>query len=500
MEIHGTYIPHQKQIEAHCAAEQFIGYGGAMGGGKTRWLCEMAKFLSLKFPGNFGVIARQSGPVLENTTMEVFFSEVLIPGSEEWKQLGCVFQKDLRMLSFEALSPPSKLWFTGLDKDNTEKVKSLNLGFFAIDEATEVSENIFLMFMTRLRRAHIPKIYRKGIISANPEAGWVKRRFVDQQLANHKFVFALPKDNPHLPEDYAELFDSMPTRWRSKYLEGSWDAASGLVYKEFDRKIHVIPDQSLPKFWKRIRGLDHGQQNPTAVVGIALAQETPEDLIPFIGEERLAYIHPDYQHYPYLFVERLYYSPGLVVEHKERIAKVFKDYASKGTYCDPSIRRKDRQKMIVDSKGAQKFVEHSIFDEYLELPYPITDLVVGNNDVRVGIDRISTLLMIGHVFFLDNQSLLPLIGETGELLNYEWEETKDMNEAWPEEPKKTNEHALDAFRYAVMSLEKPAPKGKIVPWNSFEEVRKRAQSWKKEKERASVKGFQISRGRARTLR
>src|SRR5574343_1871923 len=98
MEIHGSYIPHQRQIEAHCAIEQFIGYGGGMGGGKTRWLCEMAKFLSLKFPGNFGVVARQSGPVLDNTTVEVFFSEVLIPGTPEWQQLGCVYNKQDRKL------------------------------------------------------------------------------------------------------------------------------------------------------------------------------------------------------------------------------------------------------------------------------------------------------------------------------------------------------------------------------------------------------------------
>lgn len=468
-----------------------------MGGGKTRWLCEMAKFLALKFPDNFGVLARQSGPVLETTTMEVFFSEVLIPGSEEWKQLRCEWNKQDRMLTIGALSPPSKIWFTGLDRDNTEKIKSLNLGFFGIDEATEVAENIFLMFMTRLRRKHIPRVYRKGMVSANPEAGWVKRRFIDQKLSNHKFVFSLAGDNPHLPEDYAELFDTLPVRWKEKYLLGNWDAASGLIYKEFNRKIHVIPDQTLPAFWKRIRGMDHGQQNPAAVVGIALAQESPADLAEIIGEERLPFLHPDYQHYPYLFVERLYYSPGLVVQHKERIAETFRGYASKGTYCDPSMRRKDRQKMVMDSKGKPGYVDYSLFDEYLELPNPISDLCIGNNDVRIGIDRVATLLMIGHLFFLDTPQLGPLIGETGELLNYEWEETKDLAQVWPEKPKKVDDHALDALRYAVMSLEKPAPKTKVLPWNSLDEVKKRAQSWRKEQ--GKTKGLQLSNGRMRRV-
>jgi hypothetical protein len=55
-----------------------------MGGGKTRWICESAKQLAVKFPGNFGVVARQSGPVLKLSTMEVFFEETLRVGSEEW--------------------------------------------------------------------------------------------------------------------------------------------------------------------------------------------------------------------------------------------------------------------------------------------------------------------------------------------------------------------------------------------------------------------------------
>ncbi|MHA2069419.1 MAG: hypothetical protein ACXABY_34085, partial [Candidatus Thorarchaeota archaeon] len=130
MELKSAYIPNPKQVEAHCADDQFVLYGGAMGGGKTRWICESAKQLAVKFPGNFGVVARQSGPVLKLSTMEVFFEETLRVGSDEWKALGCKFNKAEGLLTFEGLNPPSKIWFTGLDADNIERIKSLNLGFF----------------------------------------------------------------------------------------------------------------------------------------------------------------------------------------------------------------------------------------------------------------------------------------------------------------------------------------------------------------------------------
>jgi len=69
------------------------------------------------------------------------------------------------LLIMENLNPPSKIWFTGLDSNNTERIKSLNLGFFALDEATEIAESIFMMLQTRLRRKGIPKMHRKGMVT-----------------------------------------------------------------------------------------------------------------------------------------------------------------------------------------------------------------------------------------------------------------------------------------------------------------------------------------------
>ena len=128
MEIYSSYIPHERQIEAHCAEEQFVGYGGAMGGGKTRWLCEMIKQLSVDYPGNFGLVCRASGPALKQTVLEMMFSEVLVPGSKEWQALECDYNKMEGILTFGAIreegGSPSRVWFTGLDNANTERLKS----------------------------------------------------------------------------------------------------------------------------------------------------------------------------------------------------------------------------------------------------------------------------------------------------------------------------------------------------------------------------------------
>lgn len=470
------YIPNDKQIEAHCATEQFIGYGGAMGGGKTRFICEMAKKLSVQFPNNLGVIARQSGPALKLSTMEVFFSETLIEGSQEWKDLGCKFHKADGVLTFEALNPPSKIWFTGLDNNNLERIKSLNLGFFCIDEATEVAEAVFLMLVTRLRRVGIPEEYRKAIISANPEAGWIKRRFIDQKLSNHVFVQATPKDNPHLPKNYASLFDHMPEHWKKRYLEGDWGSVTGLIYKDFIYDRHVIPTIPIPYGWKKFRALDHGQQNPCACMGFCYGYPSIDELEEYVGKEAVSQVNPDFDNYPIIFVYRLYYSSGLVQDHKIAIKHTFMDIENPGlVHADPSIWQKDRAKVLADGTRT----EFSIADEYEERPDELKGLTRANNQVAAGINRVATLFRIGHLYIMDCDSLDPLIGDAGEILSYAWKNAKVDGDDWPEEPVKNRDHAVDALRYGVMSLPPLQPKKtNVIPFNSFVAARKRAIEFK----------------------
>ncbi len=482
MDIHSDYIPNPKQVQAHCAVEQFILYGGAMGGGKSRFLCEAAKQLSTDFPGNFGVVARQSGPALKLSTMEVMFDEVLIPGSKEWRALGCVFNKAEGLLTLTGLDPPSKIWFTGLDADNIERIKSLNLGFFCVDEATEVSEGIFLMFVTRLRRKGVPRISRKGLLSANPEAGWIKRRFVDQRLQNHLFVEANYKDNFALPEDYPELFITFPQRWRDKYLEGKWEAASGMIYKEFDPNFHIIPYKELPPEWRRVNGMDHGQQNPTAFLRAGAGLSDRIALEQLIGKDRVEAMNHLYDHYPVIICDRLYYKPGLVSDHRKGIHGLFKEGERWGPiYADPRIWDKDRSTKIVVDAGKSKHVEYSLADEYREHPFPVKGLNRANNQVNVGLDRVSTLMLMGHLYFMDHPSMEPFIGEAGEIRNYAWKEPAREEDDWPEDPIKRNDHACDGLRYMAMSFPAPRAKGKVIPYNTFEAARKRAISWRKSK-------------------
>ena len=77
-EITSNYEPTSRQQEAHDAPQRYKLYGGAVGGGKSRWLCEEVVDLCMQFPGNRAVIARYHLSDFKNSTLKTLFDEVLV--------------------------------------------------------------------------------------------------------------------------------------------------------------------------------------------------------------------------------------------------------------------------------------------------------------------------------------------------------------------------------------------------------------------------------------
>lgn len=219
-----NYQPTERQLIAHQAKEMFKLYGGAMGGGKSVWLCADGIQLSLDFPNNRGYLCRKTFRDFKKTTLVTLLD--MLPSK---------IIKNYNKTDGEILLVNNSLIICG-DLEKTDKLKSLNLGWFGIDEASETTDDIFKMLRTRLR-LNIPNIKYHGLLASNPEAGWLKERFVDPQLAgtprpDHIYIRSLPTDNPHLPKGYVDgLIADLPPLWRTKYLEGSWDVFDSQIFK-----------------------------------------------------------------------------------------------------------------------------------------------------------------------------------------------------------------------------------------------------------------------------
>jgi hypothetical protein len=75
-------------------------------------------------------------------------------------------------------------------------------------------------------------------------------------------------DNPHIPiEEIQRAKDTLPIDVFTQEYEASFQKTQGLVYKEFDRKLHLYEELPIGKF-EKIAGIDFGYRNPAAVLYI----------------------------------------------------------------------------------------------------------------------------------------------------------------------------------------------------------------------------------------
>lgn len=191
-----------------------------MGGGKTRWLCEEAKELSMAYPGNRGVMCRYHLSDFKNSTLkcieECFPEEIII-------------SHNLAEHSIKLINGSEIIYMGMSEEENVSKLKSMEIGWFAIDEASEVPKENFLLFQSRLRKrmadGEFPPFF--GLLASNPADCWLKDMFIYAQHKDYVFIPSLPRDNPYLPSDYeSRLRESYPEDWVKIFLEGSWDDLS----------------------------------------------------------------------------------------------------------------------------------------------------------------------------------------------------------------------------------------------------------------------------------
>ena len=457
--FYGKEGPTAKQIIFRDALAKYKLFGGGVGGGKSRAICAEGIRLSFIYPHNRGFLCRAEGEAFRRTTLNTLLAAIL----EVEEMMGQkIIAKNGHNLTKRELHfiNGSMIMYGGLGvtPEDQDRIKSLEIGWYGVDEASEAPLKVVNMLKARLRlklpNGSFPKYF--GMYATNPEPGWLKEEFViPHQMGypkeDHIFVQALIRDNPWLPPDYLdELKRDNPAPWVKRYVEGSWDAVEGQVWPDFDRSVHVYPNETsdfdiLPveeTQFTPIGGLDHGQTNPTAFI----AGYTDGDGNIFIYDE--------------------YYSKGLVSAHCTAIIEKFDIDKFETIEADPSMKAKTREK---------NGLPWSIYEEYDE--YGIS-LSPANNNKEAGWNR------VGEYLRVDPKHIHPISGELGspriffsarcksllaEIPEYIWKRLSDEHSNPKEEARKLKDHACDALRYLIMSLPSPyeLEKKDQAPYGSF---------------------------------
>jgi len=395
--LHLTIPPFlPKQNKFIFGNERYVCYSGGVGSGKTFSGCHKALYLALQYPGSVGLIGAQTYRQLKDTTQKTFMEEVCPP-----QLIRSVSKSEMSV----QLINGSVILFRTLDDET--KLRSLNLGWFFIDEMTTVREQVFKQLKLRLRHKNMK--YHFGFGATNPDSPnhWVYLHFAKNETNGARLITTSSRENIFLPESYIKDLESIKDEdYKARFVDGMWINLEGMIYKEFQRDIHLLPNdwQPDPKAHRFFRAMDFGYKNPFVCLFIAVD-----------NDDRV-----------YVFDE-IYQRERLLEDHIPEIIGRHKHYFHR-TFYDPS-----------GLEAAIKMKRSGI-----------RGLRPANNEVINGIQHVKEFLSI-----LGEQPSLMVhprcVNLIEEFETYVWDRDKrvDYADDFKEQPKKENDHALDALRYFI---------------------------------------------------
>lgn len=389
-----TLLPKQKEFIF--LEDRFSCLSGGFGSAKTYAGCMKGIILSALFPGNSGVVCRKTYPELRDATRKTFLE--LIPHSWilDWNE------------SFNTmlLKNGSQILFRPID--DIRKQRSLNLGWFYIDQAEEVEESDFLDLVGRLRHP-VPKQF--GFMTVNPDGhNWIWKLFFDKDHPKYKGINSITSDNPYLPDDYIQsLLTNYPKDWLDKFFYGSHEVKSGIILSEYTDDLQIDPF-IIPSHWIKARGMDWGVDKPCTKISVAL------------GDDDVFYVFDCYGQ-----AEK---SPE---EHADAILERDKGIAYQFTKMDSTAwRREGTSKSESKLSVAMQFIKAGL------------SMSPATRDWNGSILNLKSLMKQGRIKFFRG-CCDPLIEE---IKGYKW----GRPVAGKETPATGEDHYIDGWRYIVYAL------------------------------------------------
>jgi len=308
--------------------------------------------------------------------------------------------------------------------DNPDRIMSTEYDIIYVAEATELTEEDWEKLSTRLGR-HQKVPYQQMLGDCNPSAPthWLKLRCDRKDC---KMVESRHEDNPLLYDRNTKAWTSVGAQYlarlnnltgvrKERLRHGRWVAAEGVVYDGWDARKHLIDRFHIPDSWRRIRAIDYGYQNPFVCLWLAVD-----------GDGRM---------YVYRYI---YHTKRLVEDHARQIREYTRREAIEATVAD-----------------------HDAEDNATMRRYGVTTRLA-HKQIRLGIEAVAARLRDAEDgkprLFVLRDSLVELdtdLVESGR--PWTMEQEFDVY-AWPksstgravrEVPVDTDNHAMDALRYAV---------------------------------------------------
>ena len=316
----------------------------------------------------------------------------------------------------------SYLYLRGSDRPDT--LRGLRYDFVVLDEYAQMKEKVW------------EEIIQPALLDAGGTAMfistpfgydkfyklWKKGQKMDKEWKSWRYT---SYDNPYLDKKVIEQArtDTDEDTFAQEYL-AEFRKLKGMVYKDFDRSVHVIPPKEISPYQSHYRAIDFGYVNPTAVLFTAIDDD--KNLIIYDEIYRSGLQTPD-----------LY-----EVIRQKSVGRNFLN-----TVAD-SAQRSDIEELQKYGLGV----------------YGISKTSGTRNEdwTTYRIRRVAEKLRTKKLFIFNHCKNLIF-----EFENYRYQEVKE-DERTKEIPLKINDHALDALSYLIVSLpERIEPE--VMPWEEVPE-------------------------------
>lgn len=310
--------------------------------------------------------------------------------------------------------------------DDAAKYASAEFAAIAVDELTKNQRQVFDDLRFRLRWPGIE--HTPFMAASNPGSighGWVKKLWIDRDFTGdddvldpQQFAYIPAKagENPHLPQSYMAMLDSLPSDMRRAMRDGDWDVFHGQAFSEWRRDLHVVRPFAIPADWTRWVMVDYGYSAPFCALWFARS--------------------PDKEH---IYVYRELYAAGWRASKQAReILAAERGETIRLHGADPSMWQK--------REGVQG---ESLAEEYLASG---VGLVKANNDRKAGLNAVREALhwleLPGTGRLVKRPRLQVFEGCTNLIrtlpsLPYDPHQVEDVDTD-------AEDHAYDALRYGLM--------------------------------------------------
>lgn len=312
-----------------------------------------------------------------------------------------------------------KVYCIGADNvRQVAKIRGSEIAYCAIDEATDVNEEVFEMLKSRLS---LP--WSCCDITTNPSSPnhWFKEfldsvdKGVDIYCQNYTIY-----DNPFLPKEYVHALEAeyAGSVWFDRYILGLWTLAEGLIYPNFAKALEGIPLDSPTDY---VLSLDYGTSNPFA--GLLWSQRG----ITWVADREIYYSGRD------TGVQKTDEQYLQMLEDSIEDIKESRTISGRNAWGNPA-RQINKIPVIVDPSAAS-FIALLRQSEWFR---PIS----ANNDVLNGIRETSSAIERGLIKVNPNCK-----NWKNEAQSYVWDTA-----AIEDKPIKDHDHLMDSMRYFVKTM------------------------------------------------